>query len=115
MSNLRKTIIFCLVILIGLVMWSYWFVNKSNPKVITEAQKKLIISNFSKIMILPQGEDPTVAIVEDVSKLKNQPFFTKAMNGDEVIIYPLAKKAILFRPKLGKIVDFAIINLTNSY
>ena len=61
-------------------------------------------------MELPQ-EVPTVATVSDVSKLKNQAFFANAKNGDKVLIYQNAKKAILYRPSSNKIVEFGPINL----
>ena len=98
---------------IGFAVFKYISSDQYKQKV-SEAQKNGIVARVSKIMVLPEGEDPTVAIVDDVTKLKNQPFFTRAINGDEVIIYPLSKKAILFRPKDNKIVDFAIINLTST-
>ena len=53
---------------------------------------------------LPQGEDPSVATVTDVSKIKDQIFFRNAQNGDNIVAYPNAKIAILFRPSTGKVV-----------
>ncbi len=65
-----------------------------------------IISNY---MELPQGENPTIATVVDKQKLADQPFFTHAENGDKVLIYTNARKAILYRPTTKKVVEVAPI------
>ena len=70
-----------------------------------------LLDQVSKLIILPQDEQPTIATVTSLDQLKNQPFFANAQIGDKVIIYTNAKKAILFRPSEGKIVEVAPLNL----
>lgn len=81
-----------------------------SPQQAQEEVKKLVLE-VGKLVELPQGEDPTVATVTDVNKLKDQPFFAKAKNGDKVLIYTNARKAYLYSPALKKILDVAPINL----
>src|SRR5437879_3892673 len=71
----------------------------------TQEDVKSLVERVGKLMDLPQDETPTVATVSDVDKLKDQPFFAKAKNGDKVLIYTKAKKAILFDPVAGKILE----------
>lgn len=69
---------------------------------------KNLTGKISKFMVLPD-EVPTIATVTDKNKLATQPFFKNANDGDKVLIFSVAAKAILFRPELGKIIEVASI------
>lgn len=95
----------------------YFFTQKTksaNPqdqqKQVQEADRKLI-AEIGKLIDLPKAENPTVATISDITKLSNQPFFQKAKNGDKVLIYPVAKKAILYDPVLKKVLEVASVNI----
>lgn len=70
-----------------------------------------LVSEVAEIISLPEGETPTLATVTDVEKVKEQLFFSKAQNGDKVLIFSLAKKAFLYRPGEKKIIEVGIVNL----
>ena len=82
----------------GYFYFKYQSVQKKSFSANQEVQD--VLAAVAKLMILPDGETPTVASVTDADKLKDQPFFTSAQNGDKVLIYSGAKKAILYRPAL---------------
>jgi hypothetical protein len=84
---------------------------KANPTVAAQTEAQTLISQIGKLTDLPQGETPTVATVTDITKLKDQPFFTNAKNGDKVLIYTTAKKAYLYRPSTNKLINIAPVNL----
>jgi len=67
------------------------------------------IAAVSKLMSLPSDEIPTFATVSDKTKLQQTAFFQKAENGDQVLIYNKAQKAILYRPSVNKIIDVSPI------
>lgn len=71
-----------------------------------EAEIGYYVNKVGQLMQLPE-ETPSLATVTDKSKLAGQEFFKTAENGDKVLVYINAKKAILFRPSLNKIVDVA--------
>ena len=83
----------------------------------SEAQQKLsqqkaaeTIAAVEKLMELP-NEEPTVATVSDLKTLQGQPFFAHAEEGDRVLFYTQAKKAILYRPTANKIIEVAALTI----
>ncbi len=86
----------------------------SDPQAAAQEATQQLVTEVGAIVVLPEGETPTVATVSDASKLQNQAFFAKAENGDKVLIYTQAKRAILYRPSTGKVIEVAPINLGSS-
>lgn len=80
--------------------------NLKNSQVLGANQVDDILGKIGKLIDIPD-ETPTVATVSDVTKLSGQEFFAKAANGDKVIIFPKAQKAILYRPETNKIIEVA--------
>ena len=80
-----------------------------------EALKRREVAKWVEIIgegiSLPQGETPTLATVTNKDKLDDQPFFARAENGDKILIYPLTKKAFLYRPVAGKVIDMADVDI----
>ena len=85
---------------------------KNDSNAISQKEIKAITERIGKFMELPENEIPTLATVSDREKLKGQQFFLNAKNGDKVLVYPKAQKAILYRPSSGKIIEVA--NLTSG-
>ncbi len=73
-----------------------------------------LVSEVGKLIVLPEGEMPTIATVTDPERLKDQAFFSKAKAGDKVLIYTNAKKAILYDPVQHKIIEVAPLNIGNQ-
>lgn len=78
------------------------------------AEVRGVMEKVGKLIQLPSGEEPTLATVSDKSKLAGQSFFVNAQNGDKVLIYQNAKKAILYRPSAHKIIEVAPVNFPSE-
>lgn len=99
------------------ILPTYYFYNKyqkakqfvDNPSLVTQKEVRTLVERVGKLIELP-NETPTMATVSDKEKLKDQPFFTIAENGDKVLIFTQGKKAILYRPSTNKIIEVAPIN-----
>ncbi len=97
---------------------SYYFYNQyqksqellKNPTEAAKQEVQALAGRVGRYIELP-NEEPTVATVSDKKKLKDQPFFAKAENGDKVLIYTQARKAILYRPSINKIIEVSTVNL----
>ena len=97
-----------LLLIIASLLGFFFFTRAKSPTVVVNPDEvSSLLEEISHIYDLPTGETPTLATVTDVDKLKNQPFFEKAKNGDKVVIYNQAKKAILYDPVSHKILEIA--------
>lgn len=74
---------------------------------------KSLVKEVGKFVDLP-NETPRIVTVFDADKLRSQPFFAKAENNDQVLIYEKAKKAILYRPSTKKLIEVAIYNSSSQ-
>lgn len=84
---------------------------RENPQQIAEEEAQKVVAKIGELIILPEGETPTVATVIDAERLKDQPFFARAQNGDRVVIYTNAQKVILYRPAEHKLIEVAPLNI----
>ncbi len=115
-SNFSKLIIF--VVFVGIIFLAgYFFLQYQktqallkNPNQATAEEATQLVMRVGKLIELPTSENPTIATVSDVTKLVDQPFFSKAQNGDKVLVYTQNKMLILFRPSLNKIITVGTVN-----
>lgn len=78
-----------------------------------QAQITETVNKISKLMVVPEDEEPVVATVQDAEALKaEQEFFADAQNGDKVIIYKT--KAIIYNPTENKIVNVGPVSIQNA-
>ncbi len=115
----KKLIYVVLILILAAIPTIYFYVQNKNTQnklnnlqgnSQTSASVDAVVKQVGKLVILPSGETPTLATVTDVGKLKGQPFFANAANGDKVLVYSKAGKAILYRPSVNKIVEMAPLN-----
>ncbi len=70
-------------------------------------------AKVAQLMTLP-SEKPTIATIKDITKLKDQPFFNGAKNGDKVLIFTEARKAVIYRESENKIINSGPIAVTSD-
>ena len=115
----KALILFVFIILFGAtIAFGYYFYAKyqkvlKNPDIITKQEVDWLQDKVGKLMQLP-NEAPSTATVLDKDKLKDQPFFQNAENGDKILVYAEAQKAILYRPSTNRVIEVMPISLDNS-
>lgn len=90
-----------------------WFGIKNDAADQAKLQKEVenLVKEVNRIIQLPEGETPTLATVTDLDKVKEQPFFKNAQNGDKVLVYSQSKKAYLYRPSEKKVIEVGVVNI----
>jgi hypothetical protein len=112
-KNLIPVIAVVAILLAG-YFYTQMYKLKKNPNVVAQAEVADLVSKIGELVLLPEGETPTVATVSDPEALKDQTFFAQAVKGDKVLIYAQAKKAILYSVSMNKIIEVAPLNIGNA-
>ncbi len=112
MMSKRLLIVGAIILLLGASASSVYFYFQwkkaiQEPNRVTEEEISSITKVLAQSIELPIDEEPTMATVVDKEKLQDQDFFANAENGDKVLIYANARKAILYRPSSKKIIEVA--------
>ncbi|MBP9827528.1 hypothetical protein KBC55_00010 [Patescibacteria group bacterium] len=102
-----------LIITLGACAYLAWQLKavQGGDQARAEAEIAQLIKDVGDNIELPKDEMPTVATVSDPEALRSQPFFAKAKIGDRVLLYPNAKKAILYDPVADIVIEVAPINI----
>ncbi len=123
--KLSPKLIFILA-LVGFGAWSFYNYQQSQKEVVRlstlegqqELQEREVESLLEKVkvhMVLPEDEEPTVATISDVDALvEQQPFFGGAQNGDKVLVYVKARKAIIYSPSRDVIINVGAVIVDNT-
>lgn len=113
-SNRIIAVMAVLLILVG--SSAYYFYKKATFDPQKQAQKELEIAleSVGRHIMLPKDEIPSLATISDPAQLKGQAFFVNAQKGDQVLIFPTSKKAILYSPSLDKLIEVAPVNLGDA-
>lgn len=116
----KKWLYLLLIIILAAVPTAYFYSqNKDTEKKLAELKGSFsqktddtaeLIEQVGKLVFLPTDEQPTIASVSDSEKLRGQAFFAQAQTGDKVLVYNKAKRAILYRPSINKIIEMAPLN-----
>ncbi len=98
---------------------SFYFYHKYesltvNANAKAQKEENELIADLGKLIQLPANETPSIAVISDTSKLKNQPFFADAENGDVLFAYTTSMKAILYRPSINKLINVAPISTSTT-
>lgn len=107
-------ILLALIIVAGIAWLAYGYINTKNQleklsssgSSAGQTETEQLVDKVGKLVDLPTGETPTIATVNNAAKLKTQTFFANAQDGDKVIIYSKAARAILYRPSNNKIIEY---------
>jgi hypothetical protein len=97
----RRAGLLLAILLIGILGALVWRIHmRADPN----AENTKLIAEVAQRAVLPTGEKPTVTTIVDKDKV-NQSFLQNAHNGDKVLLYFQAGKAVVYRPSTRQIVN----------
>ncbi len=105
-----KKIITLLIIIIIAVL-GYAIFKKFNPTILTpegqlsDKEIKSLINKVSKLINVPE-ETPVIAtIIKAEELIAEQKFYVGSKDGDYLIVFPTAQKALIYREKEDKLIN----------
>ena len=111
------------VILLLVSGWSFYNYQKAKQEIkrlssvegqqqVADKEVQALLDKIKAHMVLPEDEKPTVATISDIDTLvSTQPFFQGAANGDKVLVYSKANKAIIYSPDRDVVVNVGNIQV----
>ena len=114
--NFTKIIALCLlaVCLIGVYLFIQSRKLSQNSNAQNEKKVKEVVAKVEKLIDLPEDELPSLAVVEDLEMLKDQPFFADARKGDVVLLYGIAQKVFLYNPSDNLIINASSLGVSGQ-
>ena len=113
-----KGFIFFIVLVALAVGFVYYYIQyrklSKTPDVVAKEKTSEVIKEISKLAIVPNDPNAVLATVTDITKLKSEKFFTNALNGDYIVLFPSVMKAVLYRPSINKIVEIGPLSSGQS-
>lgn len=106
---LLVVVVLALLAVLGTVIAFY--VLRQPP--VSNEQVEQITSLVGRHYLLPTDETPAVATVEDKTKVSSE-FLRAAENGDKLLIYKDAKKVILYRPSIDRIIEVGPVSIAEA-
>lgn len=110
-----------LLIVALIVGGGFYYLARTQPQVLglsqgvdSQAEAEKLLSDLGKLIALPGDEQPTIATVTDIERVREQVFFRNAQNGDKVVVYTNARKAILYRPSENRIIEVGAVNINQA-
>jgi anaerobic C4-dicarboxylate transporter len=104
-------IIAAIVVIVGIGGYAYGKAQakklsvKNNANIAADREIQAVVAKVGALMELPKDEQPAMITIIDKSKLANEDFFVDAQTGDQVLVYGLARKVIIYRPETNKIIE----------
>ncbi len=118
-----KTVMTWIAVAIILAAIAYVYSGKYYSKQIpntatstfTQDQQNQILASVSKLIMLPDDETPSLAVINDAKSFASDfPFGKDAVNGDILLYYAKNQQAIIYSPSRNIIVNKGPVFVQNS-
>ncbi len=115
MKLLLGIVLLTTLVLVGSAYYFHWFGVGLSDEAREKRQALRYQTEISKLILVPSEELPVVATVSDAESLRtSQKFYSQVENGDVLLIYSAAQRAVLYRPSKHILVNVGPIYIDNK-
>ncbi len=109
-KKILSILILIIILLLAFAIFKKFYnpIDESNKKTdqLSEKQVASIVKKISKLIVVPSDEKPMIVPILNADELiAEQRFYIGSEDGDYVIVYPNAKKAIIYRESENKLIN----------
>ncbi len=106
-----------LIALVAIGTSVYLYIQNNRPEAVrvqeeNDREQAKLLRELGAILLVP-NETPQIATITSKEAL-TQPFFKDAENGDKLLLFETARKAVLYRPSVRKIVNIESFQLNQA-
>lgn len=114
----KRTLVVGVVIVVAFIagmFYFHWFGVGLSAKERAQIELKTAVTAVGKLILLRKDDSPVLAKITDAKKLAaQQPFFTNAKDGDELLIFQKSARAIIYSPTRNIIINVGPIRRPNK-
>ncbi len=105
-SKRSNTPLFFLILLclLAIACSAIFYIKYKHAQNTPENQQKQLVTRISRLVVLPNAA-PAVVTIANKAKLTNKTLAAHVQNKDTLLIYDAAKRIIVYRPSIDKVVD----------
>lgn len=105
-KNILSILIVLVIILLGYAVYGKFFTKTSyEGQQLPEKEVKSLVKRVSKLINTPQ-ELPVIVEIENAEKIMaEQKFYIGSKDGDYLLMFPAAQKAMIYRKKENKLIN----------
>lgn len=107
MKNKKILSILILTIIASLsyAVYDKFFITKLPEGQLSEKQIENLINKVSKLIVVPDEEPVVATIIKAEELMAEQKFYLGSQNGDQLIFFPKAQKALIYRKSENKLIN----------
>ncbi len=104
-KKILYVLIVIVILVLGYALYKKFYNPKSDNNQLTDKQVASLVKKVSKLIAVPD-EKPVVATILKADELiAEQKFYLGSQNGDYLIVFPTAQKALIYREKENKLIN----------
>lgn len=94
-----------IVVVVAVIVLGLFMSRRVTPQKVEALNVDRLMQSVARLMVVP-NETPIIATINDADVLtKEQLFYSGSKNGDKLIIFPQAQKAVIYSPGRNVIVN----------
>ncbi len=104
-KKILQILIILIILILGYALFDKFYLSKKDNSQLTDKQIASLVKKVSKLISVPD-EKPVVATILKADELiAEQKFYLGSQNGDYLIVFPTAQKALIYREKEDKLIN----------